>query len=502
MTAVIEAKIPKQLYVTLRQERKVEPDDSPLGFASPYEPDTSGFKKRQKTQLDWAYQVSYPHTTFTIHNLYRVNVYQNPLSLMYSIDDTSGEVKMFEWVDDETLPRLEAKENDAWLKQHLPDTYCGKSRQEVTDHPLAPKVLDNVPLSGYQLTKEVRRTGWNGGNVVWRILDPRGFQLEISSANLARIIDCSTITEGVIMEPCIWGRSGAANVLLPMSSDICKAAYVNTERAEKKKIPLKEVSIGDHVKIQESAKDEDIVYEYLGKFTIITGSTRDEFYIYPNTPFSGIYVARDNYERYILRRVDFVGGKNQIAYEFYSTPTVYEIVQKIEEPKNKAEVCQKLNDLASSRFFEQKETHSHISYDSRIVGFCIGKPSDFSLSLEKVNDDVDEYVRNWMMFESQCENSRIKSYFIFKDNQMYMIANDRNTIKLVPCKIDKTSIKYETKEVKHSSGYYARNKEVPVTYDLDILPLNNNEWFQLVLNLNGNKIPQSLYQFNDISIND
>jgi hypothetical protein len=495
----IEAKIPKQLYVTLRHERKVEPGDCPLGFASPYEPGTSGFKKRQKTQLEWAYGRSSPQTTFTIHDLHRINVYQNPLTLDYS-SDTSGEVKMYEWVDDETLPRLEAKDKDDWLKQFLPDTYCGKSRREVTDdHPMAPKILDNVPLSGYQLTKEVRRTGWNGGNVVWRILDPRGFQLEISSANLARIIDCSTITEGVIMEPCIWGRSGAANVLLPMSSDICKAAYVNTERAEKKKIPLKEVSIGDHVRIQESSKDEDIVYEYLGKFTIITGSTRNEFY--PYTAFNGIHVARDNYERYVLRRVDFVGGKNQIAYEFYSTPTVYEIVQKTLVPKDKVEVCQRLNDLASSRFFEQDETHSHLSYDSRIVGFCIGKPSDFSLSLEKVDDDVDEYVRNWTMYESQFENSKVKSYFVHKDNQLYMIANNRNNIRLVPCKIDKVSINYETKVVKHSSGYYARNIEVPVTYDLDILPLDK-EWFQLVLNLNGNKIPQSLYQFNDVSIND
>jgi hypothetical protein len=497
----IEAKIPKQLYVTLRQERKVEPDDSPLGFASPYEPGTSGFKKRQKTQLEWAYSVATTHTTFSLHDYHRINVYQNPLSLMYSQDDTSGEVKMFEWVDDETLPRLEAKDNDDWLKQYLPDTYCGKSRQEVTDdHPMAPKILDNVPLSGYQLTKEVRRTGWNGGNVVWRILDPRGFQLEISSANLARIIDCSTITEGVIMEPCIWGRSGAANVLLPMSSDICKAAYVNTERAEKKKIPLKEVSIGDHVRIQESSKNEDIVYEYLGKFTIITGATSSSYY--PFNEINGIHVARDNYERYVLRRVDFVGGKNQIAYEFYSTPTVYEIVQKTLVPKDKADVCQKLNDLASSRFFEQDETHSHLSYDSRIVGFCIGKPSNFSISFDEADIDVNQYLKDWAMYESQFENSRIKSYFTHKDNQMYMIANDRNQIKLVPFTIDKTSIKYETKVVKHSSGYYARNKEVPVTYDLDIMPPNNKEWFELVLNLNGNKITQTLYQFNDISTND
>lgn len=82
------------------------------------------------------------------------------------------------------------------------------------------KIIDNVPLSGFRISDDIRRVYWGGGNVVWRVYDPRGFELEISSANLMKIIDAVGIqSEGVIPARCVWGRLGSNNILIPEGSD-------------------------------------------------------------------------------------------------------------------------------------------------------------------------------------------------------------------------------------------------------------------------------------------
>lgn len=81
--------------------------------------------------------------------------------------------------------------------------------------------FDNVPVKGFEISKSVRRVYWGGGNVVWRIYDPRGFEVEISSANLSRIIDSVGILPGgVIDSNCVWGRLGSENILIPEGSEL------------------------------------------------------------------------------------------------------------------------------------------------------------------------------------------------------------------------------------------------------------------------------------------
>jgi hypothetical protein len=88
-------------------------------------------------------------------------------------------------------PNLKAYEKrkstiDSWVRSYY-----------TTPVKIEPIIIDNVPLDNFKIAESVRRVYWGGGNVVWRIQDPRGFELEISSANLARIIDCVTIQHGV-----------------------------------------------------------------------------------------------------------------------------------------------------------------------------------------------------------------------------------------------------------------------------------------------------------------
>ena len=126
------------------------------------------------------------------------------------------------------------------------------------------KVHDNELMEGFRIAESVRRTGWNGGNVVWRVVDPRGFELEISSANFARIVDCTTIVNGEIKGKCIWGRDGAANVLLPEASEPYQQAAANTKRSTMK-IDMKSLAVGDEVEFKDGQ-----IWVYLGVYSTLS----------------------------------------------------------------------------------------------------------------------------------------------------------------------------------------------------------------------------------------
>lgn len=114
---------------------------------------------------------------------------------------------------------------------------------------LDPLDLDNELLEEYKIAEDIRRTYWGGGNVVWRMIDPRGFEFEISSANLARILDCTTIEKGVIQGKCVFGRQGAHNILLPESSEPYQKALIDTKRANEK-VDVKKLSLGDKITLK------------------------------------------------------------------------------------------------------------------------------------------------------------------------------------------------------------------------------------------------------------
>lgn len=218
--------IPTQLYATFKKENEDE-DATLLAFLSPYD-DTKAGLKRRKTQLDWAYDCQ-------LRGNYRKEyLYIDRLNKFYSLscdyNEKTGETKFYKWEIDEFQPIVETTEIDQlWYK--YPPTIPMKKCVEVFEHELMPRIVDNsVALIGYKLSNMVRRIYWGGGNVVWRLVDPMGFEFEISSANLARILDCCNVSEGVIEDPCIFARCGSVNLLIPVSSELYEIARANTEK--------------------------------------------------------------------------------------------------------------------------------------------------------------------------------------------------------------------------------------------------------------------------------
>lgn len=90
-------------------------------------------------------------------------------------------------------------------------------RNHVREDVVPAIVVDNVPITGFKLSDMVRR--YSTSNVVWRIDEPRGFQLEISSTNLSYLMgEAGILKGGIIDAECAWARIGNQNFLVPKDS--------------------------------------------------------------------------------------------------------------------------------------------------------------------------------------------------------------------------------------------------------------------------------------------
>ncbi len=115
-------------------------------------------------------------------------------------------------------------------------TKASKKRQSTVDRwsqkDIEPRILDNIPQRGFKLLEVVSR--YSTSNKLFRVLDPRGFELEISSDNLLDIALASTIVKGEIIEECVWASHNGV-YLEPVSSERY-AFYKNQKKAGPVKI--------------------------------------------------------------------------------------------------------------------------------------------------------------------------------------------------------------------------------------------------------------------------
>ncbi len=164
-------------------------------------------------------------------------------------------------------------EDAAGLKrQSTVKNWVGSSRYDYATRKSIPyepdlRVLENKPRTGWKITDDVKRVYWGGGNVVWRLEDPLGYEIEIQSSNLMAIIQaCGISAGGVIEGECILARDGAHNVLLPVTSQEYKDAIKAAEGIKMpSKVPMKDRVIGRTYRLLDGTFGT-----YLGKHYVST----------------------------------------------------------------------------------------------------------------------------------------------------------------------------------------------------------------------------------------
>lgn len=163
-------KVPDQVYVV--SQNRIEHEypipgnwniknvlDHNFGFLHPHEPSKKTDASRKDTQHRWAY-----------HGLYEKN----------------GEFweRGADWVYDPVL---------------------GKSTSVPYDRPIdalyAPKIWDNDPMEGFKIIDTVNRYR---GNKLFKVLDPRGIEFEITVQSLYHLLQEGTVKNGVILDACLW----------------------------------------------------------------------------------------------------------------------------------------------------------------------------------------------------------------------------------------------------------------------------------------------------------
>jgi hypothetical protein len=124
---------------------------------------------------------------------------------------------------------------------------------------LPPSSVENKPMNGFKFSRLIGGggRGWDARSDAWRVIDPRGFELEIGSGNVEEIMDVCTIVNGEILQDCVWGRLGSNNILIPVTSDAYEAATANTDRMGKS-VSVRDIKPGNKIIFKNG--DEGIYY--------------------------------------------------------------------------------------------------------------------------------------------------------------------------------------------------------------------------------------------------
>jgi hypothetical protein len=198
--------------------------------------------------------------------------------------------------EDGTDKASEKRKNsvDAWVNGN---SYSRDGEKKIATF----RSYENKPLVGFRLGRSIRRySSWGSGNVKWRIEDPRGFELEISSPNMAQIAAACVLKNGEILDECIWARLKGDNVLVPVSSELYQAALRNEKRLSTRVKPS-QCERGDHIVLQNGLEGE-----YLGKFECFERKYDRQAvfsYSWKSKPVHAMIVEFENYQGEKAKRV-------------------------------------------------------------------------------------------------------------------------------------------------------------------------------------------------------
>lgn len=145
------------------------------------------------------------------------------------------------------------------------DSWCNAGRKDS----LPTTVIENTPMLGFKMSGDIRR-GMQGGQDKWRIVDPRGFELEITSENLSMLLADTTLEKGEILDQCVWAREGGQNLLLTTVSEEYIEAVKMTEIAASS-ASWKDVKLGYNITLQNGIKGR-----YLGRMHTVQEKYRDD----------------------------------------------------------------------------------------------------------------------------------------------------------------------------------------------------------------------------------
>lgn len=121
---------------------------------------------------------------------------------------------------------------------------------------------DNVPVTGVVIGDSVSR--WTTDNKLFRVLDPRGFEVEVPTGNIAALLKYRNVKNGVIQEECVWGREGNSHLLLPVNSEPYIEAKKVLHQVAHEMLKASDLNLGDRVKVMSQGNVGKLEFEFFG----------------------------------------------------------------------------------------------------------------------------------------------------------------------------------------------------------------------------------------------
>lgn len=220
-------------------------------------------------------------------------------------------------------------------------------------------IIDNSPTTGIYIGSSVSR--WSTNNKLFRVKDPRGFTVEVPTDNIATLLHLTTVKNGVVEEPCVWGRDGSNHILLPVNSEPYLETLAKMDVLANKLIKIGDLKVGDKVKFFEDKTERT----YLGKAKV-TWRIKPWEYKYGRHHYG---YNRDNEKIYLEEKLvkdtkwehifaeEYINYKEEdtISFTNKNNPKITEIVSNV---KDVSELRNKLTMYIPDRVLKQ----ANVSY--------------------------------------------------------------------------------------------------------------------------------------------
>jgi hypothetical protein len=251
------------------------------------------------------------------------------------------------------------------------------SWQSWRDKKIPADDFENKPIEGFVLNKGVGGTresyGWNARNEYIRVYDPRGFEFEISVANLLFILQEATSTRGKGLEgEFVYSWDGKELVLLPVDCNDYKEC-VNFTGMQSKKMDAKNMVPG-------------CIYKFKDMQT-------------------GIYLGRHNFKEDIFdvkfKKYHIFYNQEKFEHRKWGFPVNY----RIEDGFTK--IAQKVTDVPVDNYAELLEKYLNSFYATKCVGL-----------VDAQKEITETYVKN-----ITSSNSYNERYLYLKWNDLYYQVN-------------------------------------------------------------------------------
>lgn len=265
----------------------------------------------------------------------------------------------------------------------------GKLRKETSwnswrDENIPNEIYENEPMDGFVLNRRAggveESWGWNPRKTYCRVCDPRGFEFEITIANLLWILEnCNSIKGKGLEGEFVYGWDGKELVLVPVESPDYKEIEAKNKVIHNNEfIKAKDLIVGATYR---NLKDEKFVF--MGKFNAFD----KEYNSYHEPSRYSFYKVGYEYDLDDTWKDDILSADSKTKYRFVDKGKYFFFI-KLRNPNAKYSWDRERDEIVIFKTINKKMSEvinkdcheNYINFVKMLNKCCVYSPIDYSKS--------------------------------------------------------------------------------------------------------------------------